>query len=478
MNKDQLQPPLLSYDVKTKPTNITISQSNNPSQADILVTILPNADVKCQYLSVLVPLGEQSSDLFSKDPTPGGKSSNTDWVPSNANVVGMGQDAGNDYQTYLFKHSADDMTVDSAVTITVSGTVNQKTGKASIEVREMSCEQAESQFVVRGKAYDISKNGDQAFFLNNVVMIYTDTPGSPAPFLDRNRPLQLQWQSNGQYYRVYDGSQTGPVSEGTNPWYNIQGGLTADTTFIIEATAGQQTLYQEYVAQVNTPDVSVGHITADNVTGMYGYFVNNLNAPGTSTIADAQIIKLTATGSIDLTGGNVSAFGSKLKLASNQYIPTTLYRAMSDGFVIATIEATFTSQDIGSVYLATIISENQSYYASGDRTTFGQSCNTVTVPVHKDGVFSIAADRQDGASNNVSGKATFYWIGFGNGMPEKVTQKNEDTQLSENLKADYKAHQNARQLKALNFVSLLEKAFEKPLQDKTKEELIENLLKL
>ncbi|MGO4293282.1 hypothetical protein [Chitinophaga sp. RAB17] len=479
MNKDQLQPPLLNYDVKTKPTNVIVSQSNNPSKADILVTILPNTDVKCQYISVVVPLGEQSSDLFIKDPMPTARSSNSDWEPSHANVVGMGQDAGNDYQMYLFKHTAEDMTVDSAVTFTVSGTVNQKTGKAAIEVREMSCQQAESNFVVRGKSYDITKTGDEAFFLNNVVMVYTDTPGIPAPFLDKSRSLQLKWQSNGQYYRVYDGTKTDPINQGTNPWYDITAGLTTDTAFIIEATSGEQILYQEYVARVSSPDLTVDHLTAKNtVTGLAGFFTDSLNSAGKTFITDAAITTLSATGSTDLTKGTITAFGSESKLATGQYIVGKSYKAVSDGFVIASITPSYSSPEEGSIYVVNVTYENNIYSASGARTRFGQECNTVTVPIRKDGVFTISADRQDGASNNVDGTATFYWMGLGNGIPVEQSQKSEGNQFSEKLKADFKAHQNARQLKALSFVTALEKAFEKPLQDKVKEELIENLLKL
>ncbi|RAJ76590.1 hypothetical protein CLV59_108109 [Chitinophaga dinghuensis] len=442
MKRDQSDM-LLKYTVVTDPSPVNISSDNGSVTADIKIQVAANSDVMCKYILVGIPMGDDPTDLYAASPVPTASSDNSDWVISTDNVPGMSNDDGENTKNFLFKNIGD-VTVDNAVTFTTSGTVNKQSGTVPITISERSTSVDDGTYATRSMTQNITKMGEEAFYLNAAVITYLDTPGVPVPLLDRNRGFQLQWQSNGEDFKIYPGvGGTQYKDLGTQTFYEETSGLTSDKTYIIEAQKGTEYLYLEYVATINSPDETFTNLVATNSTG--------------------------------LSNGHTTILNRMYVLAQSQMLQTQYYKANSDGFVIVRIYPIYESdkQLYDMITIAGLAVGGSTFVISGRSDSLGQTYNSMTIPVRNGDVFSFSSSSE---ADSVGVSTTVYWMGLGSGGPTSVSPNEMDIQQAQKLEAEIKATHSMRKQKAAHFISALEEAFDKKLNNETRESLIQKLL--
>ncbi|RAJ83686.1 hypothetical protein CLV59_103658 [Chitinophaga dinghuensis] len=444
MQKDDAST-LLKYDISTDPATVNISGDNNPDTAKIIIQVKADTNVLCKYISIQVPVGPDATDMYSVNPLPNSSSDNSDWVPTNDFVPGMGNDNSGNDSTFLYKHTNDGYTVDSDVTFTINGTVNDEAGTAQIMIREISATVDDGTYQIRPMTHNITKVATQdTFYLNSAVVAYLDTPGVPVALLDRNRGFQLNWQSNGSDFKLFIGGTGGqPIDLGTQSFYQVSAGLTSDTTYIIQAQKDSDYLNLEYTVSINAPDAGFTSLSANTFT--------------------------------DLSQGSTKILGSQHILAQGGQVDTAYWHATSDGFVIASIYPIFSS-DLGitnEITLATIITGTNSFTISCIADNLGQAYNSLSIPVKQGDVFSYLCGTSSGEPGMTT---TFIWVGLGTGMPTTTVGSESDKQLVQKAKNDMNAYFSKRKQKAEDFITAFETAFEKTLQPAAKEQLIKKLL--
>ncbi|MBV7530479.1 hypothetical protein [Chitinophaga sp. sic0106] len=354
---------LLQYTISTTPSPVYISADNDPVAATIEIAVAANPDVLCKYIAIQVPIGNDATDMYQVSPVPTGTNDNPDWILSTDVVPGMSDSDGN-YTTFLFKHNIENKAVTSGIKITINGTVNDSSGIAAIVIKEDSTLINNVTYMMRKQLQDITKTAVETLYLNNIIVTYLDTPGVPAALPDRNRGIQLTWDSNGDYFNVYAGSDLKPISQGESKQYVMSGGLITDTVFIIEAIKDNNSVYQQYVLNVNAPD---------------------------AVISDLSVIK-----SLDISQVFFDAFNfSTIQYGS--YPPNMPYIAGGDGFLIVNIDAS-------SVLIGTNI---QLTLSIGDATCTAPNITTKIIPVKKGTSFYL----QSGGFGDA--KVNYYWIGVG-----------------------------------------------------------------
>ncbi len=442
MQRDQTDT-LLKYKVSTNPSPVDISSNNGPVTADIYIQVAANSDVMCKYISVRIPIGDDSTDMYATNPIPTASSDNSDWVESTDNIPGLSNGDESNTKNFLFKNIGD-ITVDNTVTFKITGTVNQQSGIVPITISELSTSVDDDTYATRSITQNITKMGEETFYLNAAVITYLDTPGLPVPLLDRNRGFQLQWQSNGDNFKIYPGGQSAEgINLGTQTSYQENQGVHTDTTYIIEAQKDDKYLYLEYTAHVKEPDVTLNSLTVETYT--------------------------------ELLSGSTRTLGDIQKLAQGHQIPTQYYEASSDGFLMLSIAPIGVGDYdiVNTITLAGMVVSGCSFTTSGRAEGIGQTFNTVTVPIRNGDLFFFTA------TSSVRGNGmttTVYWQGLGNGQPTPTTPMESDIQQAKKLEAEMEAILSMHKQKAAHFISAFEEAFDKKLSNETRESLIQKLL--
>lgn len=363
MKQRDQPPPLLQYDVTTAPSPVNISSANDPVSAQIIIGVGANINVNCRYIVFQVPIGDAATDMYVVSPSPIASCDNPDWALTDDVLPDVNSSDAN-YKTFIFKHGVESMAVNSALVITIEGTVNSTGGIAVIQIKENSTLINDGNYMWKQKTQDISKTAEEALFLNSVIMAYLRTPGVPAALPDKNKGVQLTWQSNGDYFRVYAGSELSPVFEGEDKQFVIPEGLATDIVFIVEAVKNESSVYQQYVAKIKAP----GAVFSD----------------------------LSVTESLDISQVFFNAFNfTTIQYAS--YPPNMPYFAGGDGFLIVNIDASMEPA-------GTNINLNISI---GDATCTAPNITTKIIPVRKSTSFYIQPFGFGDA------KVNYYWIGVG-----------------------------------------------------------------
>lgn len=400
MQRDQSASPLLHYTVTTQPATVKLSTATNPATTDIVVAIAADSNVQCNYLSVIVPVGDAATDMYQTNPVPTAASNSTDWSPSDDNVEGMSAANTANFKTFLFKHQTEDDIVDTPFTITVSGTVNMQAGNATIQIKESSCPADDSDdYSIKQKTQDIAKTADDQFYLNSAVMVYNDTPLVPIAIVERNRAVQLKWQSNGDSFVVY--TEAGPTLSFPDKYFDTPTGLTMDSVFIIEATKGEQVQYLQYVAKVYKPDASFGNLTIEEA------IINN-----------TSIQNATISSYLNVSASIVHLLSAPMLLAQGILNSSLSFVAPTDGYILIVVN-TYPNENNYLDVEGTVTTPNGTFSVSCiPNDGFYNASNSTTVPINNNTVFSLSTlYPMDPATESITVPVFFFWYGFGTKNP-------------------------------------------------------------
>ncbi|MGO4293281.1 hypothetical protein [Chitinophaga sp. RAB17] len=294
--------PLLKYATSTQPDALVINEPLDPQRSKVIINIPATPGVKCKMISVAIPLGEAPDTLFSVQPPPSCSVNNTDWTLSNNNVIGhlggMNDDEPDDAGNFLIEHLSDDKIVNTPLTITIEGSVNSLIGTVIIKITELSTAVDSDTYQVRQSYKQLTKSGEPAFYLNSFVALNPDIAGHPVSAMPKMKPFQMEWQSNGDTFRIFMDGSTAPLTTTSNKYYHFPRGLVRDANFILEASKDGKILYQQLSVTCADSDFSGGYIHAANDVIIEGYTTFNgqltmqqpMNCNGSSTFHDTMYV--------------------------------------------------------------------------------------------------------------------------------------------------------------------------------------------
>ena len=81
----------------------------------------------------------------------------------------------------------------------------------------------------------ISK-GDGELYLENFLARNADQAEVPAAVFGRKEPIYLSWNSNGDFFRLYASGKAKPLAETADTTFVVESGAEEDTTYILQAT--------------------------------------------------------------------------------------------------------------------------------------------------------------------------------------------------------------------------------------------------
>lgn len=174
------------------------------------------------------------------------------------------------------------------------------------------------------------------FVLNNFTASAT-SGNINVPFggVPRNTPFRLSWQSNGTQFKVYTTQNSAPIYTGPNTQCPVPAGITANTTFIVQAeiVGGPQSgstspgfesifLYDSLTVVCTNADLvtnsinnattitSTGNISTQAALSASTATVGSLQVSGTTTLATTTISALTVPSSANIAGINATSISS------------------------------------------------------------------------------------------------------------------------------------------------------------------------
>ncbi|MBV7530481.1 hypothetical protein [Chitinophaga sp. sic0106] len=430
MNAD-VKPPLLQYTVSTDPTPLNVSTSDDPVTAKILIAVKANPNVNCKRIQIVVNIGDASTDMYRKDPAPIIPSAPPlppEWSPSTIIPPDVIHNTENT-KVFTFTHTSEDKAVTKDVTFCISGIVNNISGVTTIQIYESSTLINDNSYMTRQQPEDITKAAEEAFFLKNIRAAYIGSPTAFITVFEKNKPIQLLWEGNADIYRVYSGTSSQPLMTSSNKYYNISG-LEKDTTYIIEATKGDKTLYLQYIINIDEPKTTFSEITVFD--------------------------------KCDIRSSTIYSLGTIRRNIASRV-------AEADGFLL--VDAVIAKTSLTAYGFITIKIYDKKYGLSIVGNPSWETPGSLTIPVKKGTPYIV--------EYGYFATPVYYNISFlPLGIPPATAIESEDHENNTdmNIINDTSLHVDKKRQKAAQFIGALEMAFEKELDEHVKNKLIESYL--
>jgi len=313
--------PLLTYRVATSPAPLQAGTKGTNSQGRITITVTAGAqDTYCDWIQIAVPGDAKSGGAyFTDDPKPVFSSDGT-WstgslVQVSAKHLGLAGDAL--YYRAIFHNQGDDSEpFDGTLHLGVSGELVDSTGTLDLHITEHSDTSSDpDDFASRRRSVPLTVT-EPVFYLNAFLARDDDSATVPKTKFSSDATPYLSWESNGSYYRVFDGDSDDPVYEGPNTFCTLPpGSLAMDTTFTLEASmspedagSGFGTIHQYAVLTLTVKDPTLDALTVEG--GIAGR--SALEISGSASVGSS----LTVRSSADV--------GSSLTVAGDTYARSSL----------------------------------------------------------------------------------------------------------------------------------------------------------
>ncbi|MCE7996833.1 MAG: hypothetical protein HEP71_33035 [Roseivirga sp.] len=504
-NNQTLPPSLLTYEISTSPGPLTTSTSG----ASISVVIKANPAVYLDEIIIAIPAGATSSVdtvFLTSPPLSNSLSANSGWEIQALKPIKSSKTSVSLQEFKLLPKSQGTDQISQDLTFKVTGTTNDSVGTASLIISEHSGNQA-NQYVFRKYSHDIVKQGPRPFFLNNFMAYSSKDPNIPKTTFELAEPIELSWDANGAIYTLYQGNEPKPVYSGVCSHFSVASGVQTDTTFVLKATSGNETLLQSITLQVSNPvltptssTIGVAGATQSalsvkggttSITGNQftvnapADFQGALNVVGATTLASTALTDLTVSGATSFKG-SLKATGIVSTVLNPRIVyllnsgalgkpVATNFTVSSDGFFL--FQMSNVGQPVGS---SSQLYAQVFYPGSNTPVIFNSFCATgqtryQTIPVSAGTNFHLLA-----TFFHVEGSVV--WLGAT--PPTQVaTQSLENTELPQEV-ADFQKQIKdlqagaSKEAYARSFVEELQVQFDKELSQEATDLLITKLLNI
>jgi hypothetical protein len=489
-------PPLLSYTLSTLPSPLEVSTTTTTT-GKIMVAVAANANVLCKEIVVAVPIGDQADELYSATPPPTGAVDSSSWslAVNLQSGTALGYQNNLNYTTFTLANTTSGYGVSGSFTLTISGNINNLTGPASVNLAERSTTiKNPGSYSIKSKEFPVTKSSPPPFYLGNFVSSLPGTPTIPATEFANGTSFLLSWSSNGTYFKIFEKGNSTAIYSGIATSFQVTGILT-DTTFVLVATLGSETLYETLTVTVSNP--SFASLTAQSINATQLNVGGNPQNPtltaewiGTDKLAVSSLSTLGNTaisGDFWIESGNVGLFGDAVLLASGTSVSGVDVYVYTDGFAVAQIDFPGTSKQMSYAYVFIQTVKNwfkasggQYNVLGGPNGVFGEVSNSICIPIMGGNTWHYQGYNL--AGNDIDSTLNFYWFPLGVTLPGdssyKIIGNSQLQPPSPHPLPNIKTMVETRKANATSFIAKFETAFNKSITPEERDELADLLLKL
>ncbi|GAA2044375.1 hypothetical protein GCM10009839_54950 [Catenulispora yoronensis] len=334
---------LLDYAFSTAPIPLQVNAPGATATSRVNLAVFnPTPGVLCSQILVAVPVGTGAADLFLEPPL---TSVNTaKWAISSQDVV-KGEELGlgeGTFATIVFQcRDQADYGVGYSLVLSVVGTVNSTVGEFTYMIQEWSGTSPDDLNPKVG-TFPLSKQ-EAVFTLTNFTAVAVDKPTVPGTAFANGQPLRLAWESTGTWFELYAKGNPAPLHAGPETSYELPGGLSADTQFVLVASVtgdpshdspspGYQSiyLYDALTLVVTDPDLTPRTVAAQNT----------ITAGGALTAASATVTGALGAGSATVTGALNTGSATVTGALTTGSVTTGGLTANAPAKVASTLEVT------------------------------------------------------------------------------------------------------------------------------------------
>lgn len=182
--------------------------------------------ILCEEITVGIPVGEEGEHLFSPAVTPELTVETEGWV--SINRIGKGG-----YVTYTLQPAGGiPCPVEKPVVCVLAGVVNPVLGLAAVQVVDTSGPEGEE--AEMEKTIHYLQKGRPQPYMRNFITFREGEDRTPFLYFRKNQKIRFTWESDGGYYRIYDGRYGKQIYEGKETSFTYEAGIAEDTTFVLE----------------------------------------------------------------------------------------------------------------------------------------------------------------------------------------------------------------------------------------------------
>ncbi|NSL86038.1 hypothetical protein ECE50_004295 [Chitinophaga sp. Mgbs1] len=325
MQTDNYPPLLLTFDVSSDPSPLTDDISGK-----VIMKLQPDTTVSCLTITIMVPQGDDTDDIYKINPEATLSVSNTDWSVGNA--VNIHNDAtGIDYRQWPLSNTVGGM-VSRETDFTVTGIVNDVGGSPDILIQDYSASTSDYQYALRQNSYQVPKNSTPPFYLRSLFAIDPQSSQYPCGAIHQGYAVEIAWDGYGGSYQLYQSGIADPVYSGTGTNYTLPNGITDTTTFCCVATnTNGDKLFASFTLIVIDPALTPQSVTTHKDEHVHGT-LNSNSATCNSLNLASNAITMTGT---DPGTDNLTNDSSSLNLSGNFSVDTaTFSNVTTSGLVV------------------------------------------------------------------------------------------------------------------------------------------------
>ncbi|MEO3876729.1 hypothetical protein ABGB18_48935 [Nonomuraea sp. B12E4] len=295
--------PLLHYSTSTAPLQAGTPDKPVANTIDITVSSPAGQKIYCKKLEIAVPISapDDGGAYFTENPQ---SSITGKWGTASAQMK-IGQELGlepaTNYYHVIFQAPpipGFDL-IDKPLTISITGNLAATPGST------LTCPTTETSGTTSGKytpktpqdlTWDTAK---PAFYLHNFLAGAPDEPTIPKTKFNAGDEVSLSWESNGDFFHLYDGDGT-VLHEGRETSWTVPADkIFSDTTFTLRAsdTGGFETSYQYATITITINNPTLSELTVKGPLGVNG----KLTAQDDLSVSNSLTADLLKAGSVTVT---------------------------------------------------------------------------------------------------------------------------------------------------------------------------------
>ncbi|RFS19951.1 hypothetical protein DVR12_19670 [Chitinophaga silvatica] len=289
----------LSYDISTSPSPLQCS-----APGEIIIKVDPKGkEIYCKKIIIYIPFDSKSTindtytifHLDAKEKVSG----DTNWISSKQyKKAGVSKcfESKKDHLEFIITNIRNPCEVPKHFFITISGNVNSTEGKPEVVICEYSDKTANGNFTPKTQSFKVSKSKNSFFYLRNLITINPKSPLIPCTDFSTDSKIQVDWDTNAPQVKLYCNGNSVPINNNSSE--TTINGIQNDTTLVLVATLGKETLIETIHITCSTPvlypqslENSGDHTIKKNLIALKKYNASNMLITGSLIISEKAFLE-------------------------------------------------------------------------------------------------------------------------------------------------------------------------------------------
>ncbi|MFE4832546.1 hypothetical protein [Streptomyces sp. NPDC056672] len=291
---------LLGYRTSTSPAPLQASSPGTPTQGRINLAVTDDQqDVYCDQIQIAVPADDHGGGAYFTE-QPNFSTSSGQWtVASLVQVTGeeLGLAQSGKFYRATFRSADEEYDlIGDTLDFGLSGPLSASTGPLAYYLQEHSGTTPDRDGYTKKSRVLTLTVTEPVFYLHSFLARGEGEATVPRTKFTSGSSVHLTWESNGTYFRLYDGDGD-LVQEGPETYCSIgYGVITMDTTFTLVASMSPETegggfepIYQYATLTLTITDPTLEGLTVrDDITARSGLDVSGRISAGSDITIDGD----------------------------------------------------------------------------------------------------------------------------------------------------------------------------------------------